>query len=82
VGTVVSFPIGHAGAEKDGQSVRRDDIKPPTGGPVRHEVVARMLKHGEAMAPFLRKTAPPMKVPIGSREAMVAQPLNTQLLKQ
>jgi hypothetical protein len=76
VGTVVSFHIGHADAEEMAKAFGETISSRQLVDLSRHEVVARMLKHGETMAPFLGKTAPPMKVPTGRREAVVANSRN------
>lgn len=76
VGTVVSFHIGHADAKELAKAFGETISSRQLVDLSRHEVVARMPKHGEAMAPFLGKTAPPMKVPTGSRKAMVANSRN------
>jgi len=76
MGMVVSFHIGHADAEEIARAFGETISSRQLVDLSRHEVVARMLKHGEMMAPFRGKTAPPMKEPTGSRKAMVANPRN------
>ena len=73
VGSLVSFRIGHAGAEELSKEFGKTYPLETFTGLDRYEVIARLAENGRTREPFRARTLPPIEHRVGRRKKLIAR---------